>query len=219
MSSPDPTTPIRLVVLFSGRGSNLGAILAAIRQGQLHAVIVGVVCNRLDAPGLAIARQAGLPVSILDHTHFASRDAFDGELVRTIDLYAPDWVVLAGFMRVLTPQTVNHYHNRLINIHPSLLPEFPGLDTHRRAVQAGKTQHGASVHLVRVAVDSGPVIAQIIVPVLPNDTPDQLAERVLEQEHRLFPTVLEWIARGRLVITDDAVRLDGLALKNPIILT
>jgi phosphoribosylglycinamide formyltransferase-1 len=179
MSLNSTTSPLRLVVLFSGRGSNLAAIVDAIQQGRLHADIAGVVCNRPDAPGLDIASHAGLPTSLLDHTRFTTRDEFDLELVRTIDQYAPDWVVLAGFMRMLTPATVHHYHNRLINIHPSLLPAFPGLDTHRRAIQTGSSQHGASVHLVHPAMDSGPVIAQAIVTVLPNDTPEQLAEHVL----------------------------------------
>lgn len=218
MNTHRPTTPLRLVVLFSGRGSNLAAIVDAIQQSRLHAVIAGVVCNRPDAPGLDVANNARLPTTVLDHTRFATREAFDRELVRTIDQYIPDWVVLAGFMRVLTPPTVHHYRNRLINIHPSLLPAFPGLDTHRRAIQAGATEHGASVHLVQEAIDSGPVIAQVRIPVLTNDTPEQLAERVLAQEHRVYPTVLEWLARGRLVVNDEVVRLDGAVLLSPVIL-
>ena len=210
------TTPLRLVVLVSGRGSNLAAIVRAIHETRLSARIEAVICNRPNAPALDIARNAGIPAVILDHTQFTSRDAFDKQLVIEIDHYAPDWVVLAGFMRILTPATISHFHNRIINIHPSLLPDFPGLNTHQRALDAAVTEHGATVHLVTAEVDSGAHIAQVATPLRVDDTAQSLADRVIKLEHVLFTTVLDWLARGRLTVEVNSIRLDGKTLTKPV---
>lgn len=197
----------RLVVLISGRGSNLKAILDAVRSGELPAHVCAVISNRPDAGGLEHARAAGIPHEVVDHRHYAEREAFDAALMEAIDRYRPDVVALAGFMRVLGARFIEHYEGRLVNIHPSLLPAFPGLRTHERVLAAGETEHGASVHFVTREVDAGPVIVQARVPVLPGDTPDTLAARVLEQEHRIYPLALRWFAEGRLRLEQGKVRL------------
>jgi phosphoribosylglycinamide formyltransferase-1 len=199
----------RLVVLISGRGSNLEAILAAVRRGELPAEVRAVVSNDPQAAGLAHARVAGVPAEVIDHRAFPSRAAFDAALMRAIDAHAPDLVVLAGFMRILGPEFIDRYAGRLINIHPSLLPRYPGLDTHARALAAGERVHGATVHFVTHAVDAGPIICQATVPVEPGDTPATLAARVLEQEHRVYPLAIKWFAEGRLTVRDGRVLLDG----------
>lgn len=198
-----------VVVLISGRGSNLQAIIAAIAHDALPVDIRAVISNRPDAPGLQFARDAGIPVAIVDHRAFPDRAAFDKALAEAIDAHAPKLVVLAGFMRVLGADFVRHYEGRMINIHPSLLPEFPGLDTHARALAAGRARHGATVHFVTPAVDGGPAIVQAAVPVRADDTPDTLAERVLNEEHRILPLVLRWFAENRLTIRDGRVLVDG----------
>ena len=194
-----------LVVLISGRGSNL----LAIANASLPARISAVISNRPEAAGLALAAQKGIPTAIVDHREFGSRHDFDGALAAAIDRHAPDLVVLAGFMRVLTPRFVARYAGRLVNVHPSLLPEFPGLDTHARALAAGAKRHGCTVHFVTAEVDHGPVIAQASVPVLPGDTAETLAARVLVQEHALYPRALRWFLDGLLVIEDGKVRVKG----------
>jgi phosphoribosylglycinamide formyltransferase 1 len=201
--------PHGLVVLISGRGSNLGAILDAIRRGEVKAGIRAVVCNRPDAPGLALARATGVPTQVIDHRQFSDRAAYDRALMAAIDAYAPQLVVLAGFMRILGAEFIDHYAGRLINIHPSLLPRFPGLRTHARAIETGARVHGASVHFVAHDVDAGPIIVQAAVPVLPGDTPATLAERVLEQEHRIYPLAIAWFLAGRLTVRGGRVLLDG----------
>ncbi|MEO1767150.1 phosphoribosylglycinamide formyltransferase [Thiobacter aerophilum] len=188
-----------LVVLISGRGSNLRAILDA----GLPARIAAVISNNPGAAGFAFARERNIVTRVVDHRGHARREDFDGALQATIDEYAPDLVVLAGFMRVLTPAFVTHYQGRLINIHPSLLPLFPGLDTHRRALAAGVRIHGCTVHFVTPTVDHGPIIAQAAVPVREDDTPEVLAARVLEQEHRLYPQVIRWFLEGRIHLTPE----------------
>lgn len=200
------STPRRLptVILISGRGSNLRAILQAITEQALAIDIRAVISNRPDAPGLALARAAGVPTQVLDHTAFPDRQSFDDALQALIDRHAPGLVVLAGFMRILSPSFVKHYHGRMLNIHPSLLPEFGGLDTHRRALEAGVREHGASVHFVTPAVDGGPVVLQARVPVLPHDTVVTLAARVLEQEHHIYPQAIRWFAEGRLRLAGDS---------------
>lgn len=200
------STPRRLptVILISGRGSNLHAILRATTEQALPIDIRAVISNRPGAPGLALARAAGVPTQVLDHTAFPDRQSFDDALQALIDRHAPGLVVLAGFMRILSPSFVKHYHGRMLNIHPSLLPEFGGLDTHRRALEAGVREHGASVHFVTPAVDGGPVVLQARVPVLPHDTVVTLAARVLEQEHRIYPQAIRWFAEGRLRLADDS---------------
>jgi phosphoribosylglycinamide formyltransferase-1 len=208
--------PLRIAVLISGRGSNLDAILHACAAGALPAQVVQVISNRPGAGGLTLAAAAGVPASVVDHRQFADRAGFEQALDVQLAAVPCDLLVLAGFMRVLTAAFVARHSGRLINIHPSLLPAFPGLDTHARALAAGVTEHGASVHFVTAAVDGGPLIAQIRVPVRASDTPDTLAARVLAAEHRLYPTVLGWYARGRLALASEQVRLDGLPLAAPV---
>lgn len=193
MSAADsPGKPIkRIVILISGNGSNMQAVIeAAAREdwlGRLGARVVAVISNKPEAAGLGLAQQAGVATEVIDHRAYDSRGAFDAALMQAIDRYAPALVLLAGFMRILTPGFVRHYEGRLVNIHPSLLPAFPGLHTHRRAIEAGCAQAGATVHWVTPELDHGPILAQAAVPVLPGDTEQTLAARVLEQEHRIYP--------------------------------
>ncbi|MER2603109.1 MAG: phosphoribosylglycinamide formyltransferase [Candidatus Competibacter phosphatis] len=207
---------IRLVVLISGRGSNLQAILDQAVSGELPVEVAAVVSNRPGVHGLERARQAGVPALELDHKHFADRPEFEAALIETIDRRHPDLVVLAGFMRVLTAGFTEHYRGRLLNIHPSLLPKFRGLHTHERAIAAGETEHGASIHFVTAELDGGPVIVQARVPVLPGDDPDALAARVLEQEHRLYPLAIRWFAEQRLRLEGEQVWFDGQPLVEPL---
>ena len=207
---------IRLVVLISGRGSNLQAILDQAASGELPVEVAAVISNRPGVQGLDRARQTGVPALELDHKHFADRPEFETTLIELIDRYRPDLVILAGFMRVLTPGFTDHYRGRLFNIHPSLLPKFRGLHTHERALAAGETEHGASIHFVTAELDGGPVIVQARVPVLPGDNPDTLAARVLEQEHRLYPLAIRWFAEGRLRLVGEQVWFDGEPLPEPL---
>jgi len=188
-----------IVILISGAGSNMAAIVRAAQSGRWaarHGARVSLVLsNRPDAAGLAFAREQGIETAVVRHQDFASREAFDAALAERIDAHRPALVVLAGFMRILTPGFVQHYAGRLVNIHPSLLPAFPGLDTHRRAIEAGCTVAGATVHQVTAELDHGPILAQAVVPVLPGDTPQALGQRVLSQEHRLYPrAIAAWLA-------------------------
>lgn len=193
-SGVDRKTPQAIVVLISGTGSNLQAIVEAAAREQwserLGAEVVAVISNRPDAPGLQFARAAGLSTQVLDHQAFDSREAFDEALRQAIDVHRPALLVLAGFMRILTPGFVRHYQGRLVNIHPSLLPAFPGLNTHRRALEAGCKFAGATVHWVTADLDHGPILAQAVVPILADDTEQTLAQRVLSQEHRLYPQAI-----------------------------
>jgi phosphoribosylglycinamide formyltransferase-1 len=209
---------IRLVVLISGRGSNLQAILDGARHGELPVEICAVISNRPAAYGLERARQAGVSALTLDHKTFPDRASFEAALRELIDTYNPDLVVLAGFMRVLNAAFVEHYRGRMLNIHPSLLPKFRGLHTHERAIAAGEREHGASIHFVTPELDSGPVIVQAKVPVFPEDDPDTLAARVLEQEHRLYPLAIRWFAESRLRLQGDQVLFDGRRLAKPRLL-
>ena len=207
---------LRIVVLISGRGTNLKAVIDAIASGALPAELVAVVCNEPDAPGIALARQAGCDVAIVGHRDFPARGEFDAALARAIDRFDPELVVLAGFMRILTPGFVRHYAGRLINIHPSLLPQFPGLDTHARAIASDAKVHGATVHFVTDELDGGPVIAQVRVPVLADDDDDALAARVLEHEHIILPRVISWFAKRRVRMEGSRVLVDGVpALSHP----
>jgi phosphoribosylglycinamide formyltransferase-1 len=213
-----PAIPERLpiVVLISGRGSNLNAIIDAVEMDDLPVEIRAVISNRPEAPGLQRAALAGIRTIVIDHACHRDRAAFDHALSTTIDALQPALVVLAGFMRILTPEFVEHYRGRLLNIHPSLLPAFPGLHTHQRALDAGCREHGASVHFVSAAVDGGPVIAQVRVPVHATDTAATLADRVLQQEHRLYPTVIRWYAEQRIGLSPDGqVVFDGTPLEQP----
>jgi phosphoribosylglycinamide formyltransferase-1 len=187
---------MRVVVLISGRGSNMEALLKA----DLPVEFIAVISNRPDAAGLAVAAGFGAPTAVVDHRQFGGRDTFDAALAAEIDRYAPDLVILAGFMRVLTADFVRRYAGRLINIHPALLPAFPGLHTHRRALEAGVRVHGCTVHFVTPEVDVGPIVIQAAVPVLQDDDEASLAARVLEQEHRIFPLAVRWFAEGRLQV-------------------
>lgn len=180
----------KLVILISGRGSNMQSIVNAIQADKLNAEVTAVISNCPDAAGLNFAKNAGIITETLDHKNFASREAFDQQLIDLIDTFEPDYVVLAGFMRILSAAFVQHYANRLINIHPSLLPKFKGMHTHKRAIEAGESEHGASVHFVTEELDAGPVILQAKVPVLPADTEETLAARVLIEEHKLYPDAL-----------------------------
>jgi phosphoribosylglycinamide formyltransferase-1 len=193
---------IRTVVLISGSGSNLQALIDACSYSDFPAEIVAVISNRPEALGLNRAQQHGIPTAVLDHRPFATREAFDAELQRLIDRYAPDLVVLAGFMRILTPALVSHYLGRMLNIHPSLLPLYPGLHTHRRALEAGDGEHGATVHFVTPELDGGPPVIQASVPVEAGDTEEMLAKRVLAREHMIYPLAVRWFAEGKLVLRE-----------------
>jgi phosphoribosylglycinamide formyltransferase-1 len=212
--------PLPVVILISGRGSNLQSIIDAIAGGQLPVAIRAVISNRPDAGGLQRAAQAGIPTAVIDHALYPDRAAFDVALLECIERFQPALVVLAGFMRILTAAFVSHYRGRMLNIHPSLLPDFPGLHTHRRVLEAGCKQHGASIHFVTEAVDGGPVVLQARVPVFRHDTVSTLAARVLAQEHRIYPIAIRWFAEQRLRL-DDAGHavLDDRILTEPVIIT
>jgi phosphoribosylglycinamide formyltransferase-1 len=202
----------RIVILLSGRGSNMQAIVERCAAEGWNARVVGVASNKADAGGLAWAAERGIATAVVDHRAHATRDAFDAELARVIDLWGPDLVVLAGFMRILGEAFVRRFEGRMINVHPSLLPAFTGLHTHRRAIEAGCKLAGATVHFVTAELDHGPIIAQATVPVLPGDDEQALSARVLVQEHRLYPLAVRWFVEGRLKLEDGIVtQLDGEA--------
>ena len=201
-----------IVVLISGNGSNLQAIIDACKQKKINATIRAVFSNKADAFGLERAREAGIPAHVLTADLFASREAFDRELMQEIDAYAPDVVVLAGYMRILSPAFVEHFAGRLLNIHPSLLPKYPGLHTHRQALENGDTEHGTSVHFVTDELDGGPVILQAKVPVFAGDTEEDVTARVQTQEHAIYPLVVSWFIEGRLAMRDNRAWLDGVPL-------
>jgi phosphoribosylglycinamide formyltransferase-1 len=200
--------PCRIVALVSGRGSNLQSLLDAIPD-VIPARVVAVVSNEPGALALERATAAGADAIAVCHRDFSDRDAFDQALISVIDPLKPDLLVLAGFMRILTPEFVHHYRGRLLNIHPSLLPKFPGLDTHQRAIEAGEKEHGATVHFVTEELDGGPIVLQGRVPIQTDDHADELARRVLEMEHRIYPQTVKWFAEGRLRLRGDAALLDG----------
>jgi len=203
----------RVVVLLSGRGSNLRAIVEA----RLPIEIVAVIGNRPQAEGLAYARERGLTAVVLDHTEYPDRAAFDARLADEVAQHRPDLVVLAGYMRILSPAFIARFEGRLLNIHPALLPMFPGLNTHERALAEAVKIHGCTVHFVTVELDHGPIVAQAAVPVRADDTPDTLAARVLAQEHRIYPQAIRWFAEGRLVNVDGRVNLkDDLASQSAL---
>ncbi|MFN4340539.1 MAG: phosphoribosylglycinamide formyltransferase [Azonexus sp.] len=196
-----------IVILISGRGSNMEALIAARDAGNLPVNIAAVISNRPDAAGLATAAKAGIVTHYIDYKAFAGREAFDAALAECIDGFVPDLVVLAGFMRILSEGFVRHYEGRLMNIHPSLLPAFPGLHTHQRALDEGVRIHGCTVHFVTPTLDHGPVIIQAAVPVLDSDDEASLAARVLRQEHRIYPQAVRWFAEGKLRLDKGRVRL------------
>lgn len=200
---------IRTVVLISGSGSNLQALIDACAAPDYPAEIVAVISNRADAYGLIRAQENKIETAVLDHQPFASREAFDAQLQQLIDRYTPDLVVLAGFMRILTPALVSHYLGRMLNIHPSLLPLYPGLHTHRRALEAGDREHGATVHFVTPELDGGPPVVQASIPIETGDTEASLAKRVLIQEHVIYPLAVRWFAEGKLVLREGEALFEG----------
>lgn len=206
-----------VVVLVSGRGSNLRAIDARIAAGELPARILAVLSDREDAAALAWAAERGLATGAVPQRQYADRAAFDAALGNVIAGYAPELVVLAGFMRILGGPVVERFAGRMLNIHPSLLPKYPGLHTHRRVLEAGDAEHGASVHFVTTELDGGPVVLQARVPVLPGDDEAMLAQRVLVQEHRIYPLAIRWFAEGRLRVDGGVVRFDGRPLAAPLL--
>lgn len=201
-----------LVVLISGSGSNLQAFLDAIKAGTLRAEIRAVISNRPEVQGLIRAQRAGITTHVLDHRKFASREAFDEALAQQVDHYQPELVILAGFMRILTSPFVARFQGRLLNIHPSLLPKYPGLHTHQRAIEAGDSIAGATVHFVTEELDGGPPAVQAQVPIHPGDDAASLAARVLEQEHRIYPLAAQWFCEQRLRLHDGKALLDGTPL-------
>ncbi len=198
-----------IVVLISGSGSNLQAILDACKAGFIAGRVSAVISNKADVFGLTRASDAGVPALVLDHKQYADRASYDAALCQLIDRHQPDLVVLAGFMRILTPEFVAHYSGRLLNIHPSLLPKYQGLNTHQRAIEAGDTVHGCSVHFVTAELDGGPVVLQAKVPVFPEDDAAAVAARVHEQEHRIYSLVVRWFCQDRLQQQADKALLDG----------
>ena len=212
--------PLPIVVLISGSGSNLQAIIDAAQAGNIPVDIRAVISNVANAQGLERAKRSGITTTVIEHSAFENRKAFDQALQASIDSYQPGLVVLAGFMRLLSDDFVNHYLGRMLNIHPSLLPDFKGLNTHQRALQAyhdkDLKQHGASVHFVTPELDGGPVILQAPVPIKANDSAESLAARVLIREHQIYPLVIGWFAEGRLALQDNHVVFDGKILEQPL---
>lgn len=201
-----------VVVLLSGTGSNLQALIDSTRTGDSPVRIAAVISNHSDAYGLQRARDAGIDTRSLDHKAFDGREAFDSALIELIDAFNPKLVVLAGFMRILSADFVRHYEGRLLNIHPSLLPKYKGMHTHQRALDAGDSEHGCSVHFVTEELDGGPLVVQAVVPVESGDSAQTLAQRVHTQEHRIYPLAVRWFAEGRLILGDQGALLDGQLL-------
>ena len=201
-----------VVVLLSGTGSNLQALIDSTRTGDSPVRIAAVISNRSDAYGLQRARDAGIATRSLDHKAFEGRAAFDSALIELIDAFTPQLVVLAGFMRILSADFVRHYEGRLLNIHPSLLPKYKGMHTHQRALEAGDSEHGCSVHFVTEELDGGPLVVQAVVPIESNDSAQSLAQRVHTQEHRIYPLAVRWFAEGRLALGEQGALLDGKLL-------
>ena len=201
-----------VVVLLSGTGSNLQALIDSTHTGDSPVRIAAVISNRSDAYGLQRARDAGIDTRSLDHKAFDGREAFDSALIELIDAFNPKLVVLAGFMRILSADFVRHYEGRLLNIHPSLLPKYKGMHTHQRALDAGDSEHGCSVHFVTEELDGGPLVVQAVVPVESGDSAQTLAQRVHTQEHRIYPLAVRWFAEGRLILGDQGALLDGQLL-------
>lgn len=199
----------KIAILISGRGSNMQALIDACADASFPAEIVLVLSNRPNAAGLDRAKDAGLPTAVVDHTGYETREAFEAVVTDLIEAAGAQLICLAGFMRLLTPDFVNHWRDRLLNIHPSLLPSFPGLHTHERAIEAGVKVHGCTVHFVRAEMDNGPIIGQAAVPVLTGDTPDALAQRVLAAEHRLYPACVKLVASGKARVRGDVVKTES----------
>jgi phosphoribosylglycinamide formyltransferase-1 len=203
------TGKARLAILISGRGSNLQAFIDACADGRLDARISLVLSNKPDAGGLARAEAAGIATACIEHRNYATREAFDAAMVECLARHEPDLLLLAGFMRILTPVFIEPFYGRLLNIHPSLLPKYRGLDTHQRALDAGDCEAGVTVHFVTAELDGGPPVIQAKVPILPGDTADSVAQRVLEKEHIIYPMAAAWYLQGRLQLTAQGATLDG----------
>ncbi|MGH8501316.1 MAG: phosphoribosylglycinamide formyltransferase [Gammaproteobacteria bacterium] len=209
---------LSIVVLVSGRGSNLQSLIDAQQRGEIRGAIRAVVSNRADAFALIRAREAGIATQVVDHKALPDRSSYDQELMARIEVYQPGLIAMAGFMRILSAEFITRFAGRMLNIHPSLLPEFRGLHTHRRALASRVAYHGCSVHFVTNEVDAGPVVIQARVRVEPGDDPDTLAARVLRREHVIYPRAVSWFCAGRLALRGDAVYLDGAPLKRPVML-
>lgn len=207
---------IRIAVLASGHGSNLQALIDACQSGQIRGSIVGVLCNRSDAYALQRAEQAGLRHVLVDHRAFADRMSFENELIQVLQSWQVDLIVLAGFMRVLTPNFVTRYSGQIINIHPSLLPTYKGLHTHQRVLDNGEQLHGCSVHFVTPELDGGAVIAQAIHPIATHETLDTLQTEIHRLEHQIYPRIVGWIAAGRVAFLGGQVYLDGALMAHPV---
>ncbi|BCT69284.1 Phosphoribosylglycinamide formyltransferase [Nitrosospira sp. NRS527] len=214
-NKPSPATEIMksLVILISGRGSNMQALIEA----KLPVRIAAVISNKPDAPGLEIAKMHGYETRVLDQRSYSERRAFDAALADAIDAYEPDLIVLAGFMRILGDDFVDRYRGKLMNVHPSLLPAFPGLHSHRQALQEGVKIHGCTVHFVTSQMDRGPIIVQAAVQILPDDTEETLAARVLQQEHRIYPAAVRWFMEDRLKLSDNHVEVSNAGIDNSVL--
>lgn len=199
----------KIVVLVSGSGSNLQAIIDACQAKYINAHVVAVISNKPNVYALDRAKQVNIPAHVINHQDYASREAFDQIVANQIDTYSPDLIVLAGYMRILTPKFVTHYSERMLNIHPSLLPKYPGLHTHRRAIEAGDKEHGTTVHFVTEELDGGPIILQAKVPIFDNDEEQDVIDRVLVQEHQIYPLVVKWFCDDRLIMRKDKAYLDN----------
>ncbi len=202
-----------LVILISGRGSNMQALIEA----KLPARVAAVISNRPNAPGLEIAKMHGYETIVVDQRSYPERTAFDAALMKTIDAYQPDLIALAGFMRILGNDFVNHYQGRLLNVHPSLLPAFPGLNPHRQALKEGVRIHGCTVHFVTAQMDCGPIIIQAAVQVMPDDTEETLAARVLQQEHRIYPEAVRWFMEDRLMLSENRVNVSNAGFNGSVL--
>ena len=218
MTAHTSDNPLRVVVLISGNGSNLQAIIDSIQEHKLPVHIVAVFSNNPDAFGLQRANKASIPTVVINHREYATREQYDQSLMQQIDSYQPNLIVLAGFMRILTDEFVNHYPGRMINIHPSLLPKYKGTKTHQRVLEAGDHEHGCSVHYVTPELDSGPVIMQAKIAIEPRDTEETLKQKIHMQEHHIYPEAIRWIAEGRIGYQDNSVTLDGKKMSQPLII-
>tara|TARA_R110002074_G_scaffold152936_1_gene307567 strand:- start:129950 stop:130588 length:639 start_codon:yes stop_codon:yes gene_type:complete len=207
-------TDYRIVVLLSGSGTTLQSIIDA----KLPATLSAVISNKPNVQGLTRAKEANIPTHMLEHSAYSSREAFDQDLKKLIDNYQPDLVVLAGFMRILSDDFVHHYYGKLINIHPSLLPKYKGTHSHQRVMDDGEPLHGSSVHFVNTELDSGPILLQARLPVLPNDTVESLELRVKVKEHLIYPTAISWLAEGRIKLDNDQIYMDGKKMRGPVVM-
>jgi len=209
------TSPTRAIAMISGRGSNLQAILDAITEKSLNLNICAVISSRCNALGLDLAKKKSIATHCVDNNDYADRESYDQALLTTMEPYRAELIIMAGFMRILTPTFIQHYQGKILNIHPSLLPRYRGLDTHQRALDNHELEHGASVHFVTAELDGGPIIIQARIPVLDNDNADSLSKRVLQQEHKIYQLAIKWFTQGRLEMIGSTAYLDGKALRNP----